>query len=120
HFMSFFFQAEDGTRVFHVTEVQTCALPIYGVSGESIAASARRIASAGFNVGPALGSAVVGGADEVSTGSWSSVLGASSPHPEIPAATTSATPPAASHLFTRPRMAASSTDGTKPPVVFDH
>src|SRR5690606_40598077 len=25
---SFFFQAEDGIRVFHVTGVQTCALPI--------------------------------------------------------------------------------------------
>src|SRR5690606_40217299 len=27
--MSFFFQAEDGIRDFHVTGVQTCALPIY-------------------------------------------------------------------------------------------
>src|SRR5690606_42087866 len=26
----FFFQAEDGIRVFHVTGVQTCALPISG------------------------------------------------------------------------------------------
>src|SRR5690606_40603514 len=26
--VSFFFQAEDGIRVFHVTGVQTCALPI--------------------------------------------------------------------------------------------
>src|SRR5690606_40559869 len=26
---SFFFQAEDGIRYFHVTGVQTCALPIY-------------------------------------------------------------------------------------------
>src|SRR5690606_41199552 len=26
---SFFFQAEDGIRVFHVTGVQTCALPIF-------------------------------------------------------------------------------------------
>src|SRR5690606_40819710 len=26
---SFFFQAEDGIRDFHVTGVQTCALPIY-------------------------------------------------------------------------------------------
>src|SRR5690606_40293047 len=31
-FMFFFFQAEDGIRDFHVTGVQTCALPIY-VSG---------------------------------------------------------------------------------------
>src|SRR5690606_40086990 len=28
-FYIFFFQAEDGIRVFHVTGVQTCALPIY-------------------------------------------------------------------------------------------
>src|SRR5690606_40768067 len=28
-FLSFFFQAEDGIRDFHVTGVQTCALPIY-------------------------------------------------------------------------------------------
>src|SRR5690606_39662904 len=28
--LSFFFQAEDGIRVFHVTGVQTCALPISG------------------------------------------------------------------------------------------
>src|SRR5690606_40992237 len=27
-FFCFFFQAEDGIRDFHVTEVQTCALPI--------------------------------------------------------------------------------------------
>src|SRR5690606_40459606 len=27
---SIFFQAEDGIRVFHVTGVQTCALPILG------------------------------------------------------------------------------------------
>src|SRR5690606_40129342 len=29
---SFFFQAEDGIRDFHVTGVQTCALPISAVS----------------------------------------------------------------------------------------
>src|SRR5207302_6364170 len=28
----FFFQAEDGIRDFHVTGVQTCALPIYGIA----------------------------------------------------------------------------------------
>src|SRR5690606_40820839 len=28
----FFFQAEDGIRDFHVTGVQTCALPIFSVS----------------------------------------------------------------------------------------
>src|SRR5690606_39419623 len=30
----FFFQAEDGIRDFHVTGVQTCALPIYPVTVE--------------------------------------------------------------------------------------
>src|SRR5690606_40199065 len=30
----FFFQAEDGIRDFHVTGVQTCALPIYEVGRE--------------------------------------------------------------------------------------
>src|SRR5690606_40531412 len=29
----FFFQAEDGIRDFHVTGVQTCALPIYPAPG---------------------------------------------------------------------------------------
>src|SRR5690606_40531104 len=28
-----FFQAEDGIRAFHVTGVQTCALPIYRLGG---------------------------------------------------------------------------------------
>src|SRR5690606_40245588 len=30
--ITFFFQAEDGIRDFHVTGVQTCALPIYIVA----------------------------------------------------------------------------------------
>src|SRR5690606_40715485 len=30
-FFFFFFQAEDGIRDFHVTGVQTCALPIFAV-----------------------------------------------------------------------------------------
>src|SRR5690606_40852556 len=29
HYFCFFFQAEDGIRDFHVTGVQTCALPIF-------------------------------------------------------------------------------------------
>src|SRR5690606_41071488 len=33
HVRSFFFQAEDGIRDFHVTGVQTCALPIYAPGG---------------------------------------------------------------------------------------
>src|SRR5690606_39743134 len=32
----FFFQAEDGIRDFHVTGVQTCALPIYGRALDSL------------------------------------------------------------------------------------
>src|SRR5690606_39723057 len=32
-FSFFFFQAEDGIRVFHVTGVQTCALPISSDAG---------------------------------------------------------------------------------------
>src|SRR5690606_40383443 len=31
----FFFQAEDGIRDFHVTGVQTCALPIYSAAATS-------------------------------------------------------------------------------------
>src|SRR5207302_4845708 len=31
-FIFFFFQAEDGIRDFHVTGVQTCALPIFPVA----------------------------------------------------------------------------------------
>src|SRR5690606_39679318 len=33
----FFFQAEDGIRDFHVTGVQTCALPIYGATQAAFA-----------------------------------------------------------------------------------
>src|SRR5690606_9824772 len=32
----FFFQAEDGIRDFHVTGVQTCALPIYAISSSYV------------------------------------------------------------------------------------
>src|SRR6266511_2194633 len=36
-FFFFFFQAEDGIRYFHVTGVQTCALPIsLGVAAEDL------------------------------------------------------------------------------------
>src|SRR6266511_5798150 len=35
----FFFQAEDGIRDFHVTGVQTCALPIFSYDYAAIAAS---------------------------------------------------------------------------------
>src|SRR6266511_1696211 len=36
-FFFFFFQAEDGIRDFHVTGVQTCALPIYGAGAGTAA-----------------------------------------------------------------------------------
>src|SRR5690606_39642065 len=41
----FFFQAEDGIRDFHVTGVQTCALPISATASRS--SSRRRVASRG-------------------------------------------------------------------------
>src|SRR5690606_31519548 len=37
----FFFQAEDGIRDFHVTGVQTCALPIYAPARDQIATAVR-------------------------------------------------------------------------------
>src|SRR5690606_34593184 len=42
----FFFQAEDGIRDFHVTGVQTCALPIFAEQGRAINASIERQAEA--------------------------------------------------------------------------
>src|SRR5690606_39332348 len=39
----FFFQAEDGIRDFHVTGVQTCALPIWEVAGKLRAGLGRLI-----------------------------------------------------------------------------
>src|SRR5690606_40134024 len=45
-FFFFFFQAEDGIRDFHVTGVQTCALPIFPLRAES-SSSAPRIDLAG-------------------------------------------------------------------------
>src|SRR5207249_8769037 len=41
-----FFQAEDGIRVRNVTGVQTCALPIFGVTGASGAVYAARTLAA--------------------------------------------------------------------------
>src|SRR5690606_40938162 len=43
---SFFFQAEDGIRDFHVTGVQTCALPISFSSGTRRARARARVAPA--------------------------------------------------------------------------
>src|SRR5690606_39826219 len=36
------FQAEDGTRDFHVTGVQTCALPIYDAEADRYVGAGRR------------------------------------------------------------------------------
>src|SRR5690606_8709489 len=44
--LHFFFQAEDGIRDFHVTGVQTCALPIWGGLGEEVELQANTIAAA--------------------------------------------------------------------------
>src|SRR5438552_18469329 len=46
--LSFFFQAEDGIRDFHVTGVQTCALPILteGIQGAAPGDANRRLALA--------------------------------------------------------------------------
>src|SRR5690606_40620087 len=43
----FFFQAEDGIRDFHVTGVQTCALPISSGAGGAAAARLTRAGLAG-------------------------------------------------------------------------
>src|SRR5690606_12997057 len=43
----FFFQAEDGIRDFHVTGVQTCALPIWGIRPPGSTARSSRCTSAG-------------------------------------------------------------------------
>src|SRR5256885_9121934 len=40
----FFFQAEDGIRDYKVTGVQTCALPIFGVTAAARLASHERVA----------------------------------------------------------------------------
>src|SRR5690606_39666132 len=52
----FFFQAEDGIRDFHVTGVQTCALPIYGDRGRRSPDRAIRSAMLGRGVSPACSS----------------------------------------------------------------
>src|SRR5215475_10559119 len=46
----FFFQAEDGIRDFHVTGVQTCALPIFWGTPEFAAPPLRALIGEGFEV----------------------------------------------------------------------
>src|SRR5690606_39347902 len=43
----FFFQAEDGIRDFHVTGVQTCALPIW-VAGAALSSMSFSLTSSGY------------------------------------------------------------------------
>src|SRR5690606_41006409 len=56
HALTFFFQADDGIRVFHVTGVQTCALPISSTASDCVATTASSQApeiarsSGGFSV----------------------------------------------------------------------
>src|SRR5690606_39839714 len=45
--LSFFFQAEDGIRVYHVTGVQTCALPILMATDRQSASGAGSPGAAG-------------------------------------------------------------------------
>src|SRR5690606_39985141 len=55
-FFVFFFQAEDGIRDFHVTGVQTCALPIFHRVGAAACATAAldsRVSEAAFRTSAA-------------------------------------------------------------------
>src|SRR5690606_40466101 len=58
----FFFQAEDGIRDFHVTGVQTCALPIWPHPGPRRAAKRRPRAPVALFVGGEHGGAAGDGA----------------------------------------------------------
>src|SRR5215475_14815069 len=59
----FFFQAEDGIRVFHVTGVQTCALPIFTVLVVDDSAVMRQVTAAVLSRDPDL--TVVPAADPI-------------------------------------------------------
>src|SRR5215475_9797074 len=72
-FFFFFFQAEDGIRDFHVTGVQTCALPIWtqGFTGAPLAvktAGGKELIIQGESTGGQLGTRSWIGAFEVGTG----------------------------------------------------
>src|SRR5690606_40204706 len=54
----FFFQAEDGIRDFHVTGVQTCALPIYTGGAIAHATNFDTVAVAGGTINMALASTI--------------------------------------------------------------
>src|SRR5690606_40894925 len=51
----FFFQAEDGIRDFHVTGVQTCALPIYARDGSELARQSLTVDAPAVAVAPVRG-----------------------------------------------------------------
>src|SRR5690606_40129572 len=84
----FFFQAEDGIRDFHVTGVQTCALPISPIIGMvGVLASAERALPAGFqragHVVLLLGStrAELGGSEYAAV--WHGVVAGPPPKPDL-------------------------------------
>src|SRR5690606_40116463 len=49
-YLFFFFQAEDGIRDFHVTGVQTCALPIYSMICELAASDDHELQKHSLNL----------------------------------------------------------------------
>src|SRR5690606_40377765 len=75
------FQAEDGIRDFHVTGVQTCALPIYGarraVADLEEAHQARRLAAARQPL------VLAAQAREVGAGARAVLEQARFPHPQV-------------------------------------
>src|SRR5690606_39336609 len=65
----FFFQAEDGIRDFHVTGVQTCALPILRIDGvEDVRVGAQQRVEAGVVLITDLAGAQAGDVDAVARG----------------------------------------------------
>src|SRR5207302_2458465 len=74
----FFFQAEDGIRDFHVTGVQTCALPILSPGTDPKNAAANRNSTSQFF-------------KRVSVLAWTSRTAPSQPHADDPATTTKTT-----------------------------
>src|SRR5690606_37375161 len=64
-----FFQAEDGIRDFHVTGVQTCALPIFGGFGLS-AETPIDVAVAAWPMGPYLGAEALENGIDACVSSW--------------------------------------------------
>src|SRR5690606_40532948 len=76
--ISFFFQAEDGIRDFHVTGVQTCALPIF----DPIAELKRTEDAPSADEARAEDSTGDSPAEEASTGDATEASDSGSAHPE--------------------------------------